>query len=86
MCSNRWYIGEIECIGQGIGSKALELFLDIFVFPNFDAVFVDPDTANIAALRTYNKVGFKMINQMCDGEVRLMIKENRKKISIKTAS
>jgi len=70
-----WYIGEVDFIGQGIGSKALELFLDIFVFPRFDTVFVDPDTANTSAIRAYEKIGFQTISKMNNDKVTLMLKQ-----------
>jgi aminoglycoside 6'-N-acetyltransferase len=61
-----WHIGEVAFIGKGIGSKALSLFLDHHVFPSFNCVFVDPDTANQTAIRVYEKAGFtvkKLVNQ-----------------------
>ncbi len=69
-----WYIGEPEFIGRGIGPRALELFLDTLVFPNFDTVFVDPDTANASAIRAYEKIDFKTISEMDDDGVTLMLK------------
>jgi aminoglycoside 6'-N-acetyltransferase len=69
-----WYIGEPEFIGRGIGPKALELFLDKHVFPNFDTVFVDPDTANTSAIRAYEKIGFTTISKTNDEKVTLMLK------------
>ena len=69
-----WYIGEPEFVGRGIGTKALKLFLDTHVFPNFDNVFVDPDTANISAVRVYEKIGFTTISKTNDDKVTLMLK------------
>jgi aminoglycoside 6'-N-acetyltransferase len=69
-----WYIGELEFIGRGIGPRALELFLDTYVFPNFDTVFVDPDTANTSAIRAYEKIGFTTISKTDDEKVTLMLK------------
>jgi len=53
-----WYIGEPEYLRLGIGSGALNLFLEKYVFKDFDAVFVDPDAKNIGAIRTYEKADF----------------------------
>ncbi len=65
-----WYIGEVEFIGKNIGSKALCFFLEQHVFQKFDYVFVDPDTANAGAIRTYEKAGFKKIKeQLGTGEI-----------------
>lgn len=73
-----WYIGEPDFVGRGIGTAALELFLDKYVFVTFENVFVDPDTPNVAAIRAYEKAGFKRIPQIHSGEITLMIKENKK--------
>ena len=70
-----WYIGEPDFIGRGIGTRALTLFLDTHVLTNFDNVFVDPDTPNIFAIRSYEKAGFKKISQAHSDEITLMIKE-----------
>ena len=67
-----WYIGEPAYIGKGIGPKALDLFLKEHVFPHFDMVFVDPDTANARAIRAYAKTGFTVMKTM--GEVTWMTK------------
>jgi hypothetical protein len=37
-------------------------------------VFVDPDTANISAVRVYEKTGFTTISKTNDDKVTLMIK------------
>jgi aminoglycoside 6'-N-acetyltransferase len=70
-----WYIGEPSFIGKGIGSKAMSLFLDNYVFPKFDYVFVDPETENIGAIRAYEKAGFREIKRVNDGTIIWMIKE-----------
>lgn len=69
-----WYIGELEFIGKGIGPMALERFLELHVFPYFDWVFVDPDTANTSAVRAYEKAGFKEIKKVTNGEITWMLK------------
>jgi aminoglycoside 6'-N-acetyltransferase len=70
-----WYIGEYEFTGKGIGSKALSHFVESHVFPAFGSVFVDPDTANLAAIRAYEKVGFKVIKLVNKGTITWMLKE-----------
>lgn len=70
-----WYIGEADFIGKGIGSKALALFLDNYVFSKFENVFVDPETANIGAIKAYEKAGFKEIKKVKNGTIIWMIKE-----------
>lgn len=54
------FIGEPNYIGKGIGSQALQLFLDKYATPNFEYTFADPEMHNIAAIKTYTKVGFKI--------------------------
>lgn len=70
-----WYIGELEYINKGIGSKSLELFLKLYVFPHFENVFVDPDTANIGAIKAYENVGFKVLDVAKKDNITLMLKK-----------
>jgi|GEM_PF-362343 len=53
-----FYIGEADCIGMGLGAKALQAFLKNQVFNQFDACLVDPDKNNKAAIKAYAKAGF----------------------------
>lgn len=59
-------------MGKGIGPQALNILLNEFVFKIFENAFVDPDTANLRAIRVYEKVGFKKIRES-NGTI-LMIK------------
>lgn len=59
-----WYIGELDYVDRGVGTKALNMFLNEFVFKSFAGVFVDPDTVNVSAIRVYEKVGFKKIKKV----------------------
>ena len=61
-----WYIGEPEYVGKGYGAKILEAFLNQIIFPKHECVFVDSETTNKAAIRTYEKVGFKTIKTTRD--------------------
>jgi aminoglycoside 6'-N-acetyltransferase len=67
-----WYIGELDYIGQGIGSKVLNMFLSELVFKVFPGAFVDPNVANIAAIRVYENVGFRVVKK--DKGLTMMIK------------
>jgi aminoglycoside 6'-N-acetyltransferase len=67
-----WYIGELDYVGKGIGPQALNIFLNEFVFKVSENAFVDPDTANVRAIRVYEKVGFKKIRE--SNGTTLMIK------------
>lgn len=68
------YIGELEFVSKGIGSKALEQFVNERVFPKFEYAFVDPDPANIAAIKAYEKAGFDQIDKPKDAKDMWMIK------------
>jgi len=70
-----WYIGEVECIGKGTGTKVLSYFLNQHVFPFFEYVFVDPDTANTRAIRVYTKTGFTVIKKVNGGKITWMLCE-----------
>ncbi len=52
------FIGEENCLKQGIGLQSIIQFLKEHG-KCFSHIFVDPDSANIAAIRTYKKAGFK---------------------------
>jgi len=68
-------IGEADYLKQGIGSKAITLFLDQYA-TSYSHVFVEPDSNNIAAIRVYEKVGFKKIFQKQDTKELWMLWEN----------
>lgn len=68
-----WYIGEVEFTGKGIGTQALSYFLNQHVFPTFEYVFVDPDTASTGAIRVYTKIGFTVIKKVNDGKITWML-------------
>ena len=69
-----WYIGDPDFVGRGIGTKALTIFLNQYVFGAFHNVFVDPDAANTNAIRAYEKAGFNSIAHESNNKTRLMLK------------
>jgi aminoglycoside 6'-N-acetyltransferase len=69
------FIGEEDFLGKGLGSHILKQFLSQYVDPHHEACFVDPDTANIKAIRTYEKAGFKKIKTIKEGTVTWMMRE-----------
>lgn len=71
-----FFLGEPEYLNKGIGILTLKTFLENFIDKKFSHILVDPDSKNIAAIKTYEKVGFKIIG---GNEKILMIKENNKK-------
>lgn len=50
------FIGDTAYLRKGLGYTILTQFLKEFC--KYDYVFVDPDKDNIAAIKTYEKVGF----------------------------
>lgn len=63
------FIGEKDCLKQGIGSHAIKQFLKEHR-NSYTHIFADPDSANIAAIKCYEKAGFKKIKKHEDtGEV-----------------
>ncbi len=68
-----FFLGEAEYLNKGIGLLALKNFLENFIDKQYTHVLVDPDRKNIAAIKTYEKAGFKIIKTNKD-EV-LMLKE-----------
>ncbi len=69
------FIGEKDRTSRGLGPLVIKTFLLEHVFKYFDAVFVDPDTANIKAIRAYEKAGFKKVKE---GTIIWMVKKHDK--------
>jgi RimJ/RimL family protein N-acetyltransferase len=68
------FIGEENYLKRGIGSKALVLFLKKHC-DSYTHIFADPESVNLAAIRAYEKAGFKKTKEQPDtGEV-WMIRE-----------
>ena len=68
------FIGEEAFLGKGLGSRIIKKFLNEYVDPHYDACFVDPDTANIKAIRAYENAGFKKRKTVKDGAVTWMMR------------
>ena len=54
-----FFIGDINYLGQGLGAKILE----DFNYQGYSNILVAPDINNIAAIKTYEKAGFKKIKE-----------------------
>ena len=57
------FIGEDDYIHKGLGKYIISKFLDEIVFASYDteSCILGPEPDNIAAIKTYEKVGFKHI-------------------------
>jgi aminoglycoside 6'-N-acetyltransferase len=72
------FIGNPAYVGKGYGSQIMRQFLAEHIDPQYEACIVDPDTANVAAIRAYEKSGFEKIKMVKDGKVTLMIRKRPK--------
>lgn len=68
------FIGEPELIGKGHGTRLIAEFVATLFEEGAPRVIVDPNPANAAAIRCYEKVGFRRLGpiQTPDGEMLLM--------------
>ena len=73
-----FYIGEKSYLGRGIGTKALRFFLKKYVFKSFNTCFVDPNTTNKTAIRTYEKAGFITTKEIKELAITWMVCDIRK--------
>jgi aminoglycoside 6'-N-acetyltransferase len=73
-------IGELEWIGRGMASIIIDLFLKAYVFLNFDAVFLDLETANMRAIHVYEKAGFAKLKTVENGTITWMLKEKAPRV------
>jgi RimJ/RimL family protein N-acetyltransferase len=56
------FIGDPAYVGKGYGTLFIKEFIDYLTHtlePNITTIILDPDPANYAAIRCYEKVGFK---------------------------
>ena len=64
------FIGEPEYWNRGIGTKYLQTVLNFLkTVENCDAVILDPHKSNARAIRAYEKVGFKIIDELPEHEL-----------------
>lgn len=58
------FIVDINYIGKGYGHKIVFRFIEkIFELPQANRIIINPDVNNIAAIKTYEKAGFKKYKQ-----------------------
>lgn len=58
------FIGEEEYLNKGIGSESIRKFTEEYIFPKYKYAFVDPEFKNEAAVRAYEKAGFKILKRV----------------------
>lgn len=70
------FIGNLDCIGKGYGTAFIKQFITHIqeIEPTIKTIIVDPDPTNYAAIKCYEKVGFKrqQIYETSYGPVFLM--------------
>jgi RimJ/RimL family protein N-acetyltransferase len=68
------FIGEESALQQGLGSKAILEFLKLHG-NQYTHIFADPDSNNVAAVKCYEKAGFKKVSEQEDTGEAWMIKD-----------
>lgn len=67
------FIAQEGVLGKGVGAVALDLFIENYA--DFEYILVDPQKDNIAAIKTYQKCGFKEVVEQKDAEEIWMIRK-----------
>ncbi len=62
---------------KGLGPLLLLQFLKEHIDPLYEACFVDPDTANVQAIRAYEKAGFKAVKTVNEGTITWMVRKGQ---------
>lgn len=77
------FIGVSDLLGKGIGTEFIKQFTnELLSKPNIKLVITDPDSKNSAAIRAYEKAGFKKTRLMntSEGEIQLLEKKRTDRI------
>lgn len=70
------FIGEESALHKGLGAKIITEFLAQHHDFAYTHILVDPDRDNIAAIRTYENAGFRIVAEHKDANELWMLKEN----------
>lgn len=54
-------IGRPDLLGKGLGSAALKAFVAMLRHQGYETIIIDPDPANLRAVRAYEKAGFRTV-------------------------
>ena len=68
------FIGEAAALQQGLGSKAIVQLLKLHG-NQYSYIFADPDSNNLAAVKCYEKAGFKKVSEQTDTREVWMLKD-----------
>ena len=66
-------IGEAEKLSKGIGPAVLRRFVAMLKAEGHTAIIIDPDPANIRAVRAYAKAGFKPVPELAERSKDVLI-------------
>ncbi len=58
------FIGEENFVGKNWGSRIIEKFCKEYIDLQFEACLVNPNTANLQAIRAYQKAGFSEVKKI----------------------
>lgn len=61
-------IGDAENLSRGLGTAALKAFAQMLIGEGHRNILIDPDAANLRAIRAYQKVGFELLLKAPDLE------------------
>jgi RimJ/RimL family protein N-acetyltransferase len=75
-------IGVAELIGQGLGTAILDHFVSEVVFARagITSCIADPDVANVASVRAFEKAGFRVVRTFLDpngDQTRAVVRRDR---------
>lgn len=78
------FIGESNALYRGLGSAAIKQFIEDFIFKNWKAsqCMVAPHENNTAAIKAYNKAGFKHLEtvKIEDGSIKYVMVQHLKQL------
>lgn len=66
------FIGEPDCVGRGHGPALIRAFLRDVAFPRYgvDLCVIGPTLSNVAAIRAYEKAGFRFLKTYLEPDSR----------------
>lgn len=71
-------IGPADHLGQGLGTAALTAFVALLRAEGRGSIVIDPDPANLRAIRSYEKAGFRIVPELLGRSGDSLIMMHRK--------